>query len=282
MFWASSLILTYFVFVYVVKPTHLNGYDAIELLRKLPIWRYLSPVRVNLVAPGCFDNLNPDHRYIFVVIPNITNTALIWTFGLHGNAWFHGNDNRLCFLLPAIFFHIPILREILCLIGAVSDRHTIDATVVAMTQLGKNVAFAPNGMTDALYADDDSCYHAGRPPSAIFKLAVDRGYHIVPVLCTGENDKRFVFVTNERIKSIQSWCLSKLGYPFPLIFFPDLRNQLSDRRIDVQIGTPIYSRAEKYKHLAPETIAEELQKDFIKSLQQLNNNGVDKLIIFKE
>lgn len=278
-FWTTSLAFTYLIFVYLVKPTHLNGYDAIELVRKLPIWRYISPVRVHTV--GVFDNLHPDARYIFVVIPNITNTSLIWTFGLHGNAWFSG-DNRLCFLMPAIFFNIPILREVLCVMGAVSDRHKIDATVVEMTQLGKNVAFAPNGMSDALYADDDTCYHAGRPPSQIFKVAVDRGYHVVPVLCTGENDKRFIFITSERVKAVQNWFLSKIGYPFPLIFFPDFRNEYADRRIDVQIGAPLYSRADKYVKLAPDVAAEELQKDFIKSLQQLNNNGVDKLIIFKE
>lgn len=279
-FWASSLLLTYTIFVYLMKPTHLNGYDELNVLRKLSLWRFLSPVKVSLVNPGCFDNLRPDDRYIFVVIPNITNTSLIWAFGLHGNVW--AKDLNVTFLLPAILFNIPGLREILCWIGGVSDRHAIDATVVQMTQLGRNVAFAPNGMSDALYADDDTCYNAGRPPTQIFKSAVERGYHIVPVICTGENDKRFIFITNERIKAIQTWFLNKIGYPFPLIFFPDLRNQFSDRRIQVQMGLPINARGERYKHLAPEAAAEEIQRDFIKSIQSLNNTGVDKLIHFKE
>jgi hypothetical protein len=147
-----------------------------------------------------------------------------------------------------------------------------------MTRLGKNVAFAPNGMADALHAYDDSCYQAGRPPTRIFKVAVERGYHVVPVLCMGENDRRFVFVTSERIKQIQQWFLQRIGYPFPLIFFPDLRNQFSDRRLQVQIGVPLIANAK----LSVEMAAEEMCKEFIKALQAMNNTGVDKMIIFKE
>lgn len=83
---------------------------------------------------------------------------------------------------------------------------------------------------------------------------------------------------SERIKQLQSWFISKIGYPFPLIFFPDLRNQFSDRRIHVQVGLPLVAD----KNLAPDAAAEVLQRDFIKSLQTLSNNGVDKMIIFKE
>lgn len=277
MLWTTSVFLLYVMIVYLLRPTHLNGYDVIEALRRLSVWRLVSPVKVDVVGPkDAYNDLNPDERYIFILLPNYTNTALIWAFGLHGNAWFKGN--RLCFLLPAIFFNIPGVREILCFIGAVSDRHNIESTVIEMTRLGKNVAFAPNGMGDALYADDDSCYHAGRPPTKIFKVAVERGYHVVPVLCTGENDRRFLFITSDRIKQLQAWFLSKIGYPFPLIFFPDLRNQFSDRRIHVQVGLPLVADTT----LAPDVAAEVLQRDFIKSLQTLNNTGVDKLIIFKE
>jgi hypothetical protein len=256
----------------------LNGYDVIEALRKLFVWKVLSPVKVDLVGPrDTFHTLDPDQRYIFILIPNYTNTALIWTFGLHGNAWFKDNNN-LCFLLPAVFFAIPGLRELLCFIGAVSDRHNIESTVIEMTRLGKNVAFAPNGMADALHADDDSCYQAGRPPTRIFKVAVERGYHVVPVLCMGENDRRFIFVTSERIRHVQQWFLQRTGYPFPLIFFPDLRNQFSDRRLQVQIGMPLVAN----EKLAPDAAAEEMCREFIKALQAMNNTGVDKLVIFKE
>jgi hypothetical protein len=214
--------------------------------------------------------VNRDEKYIFVVIPNPSNTVLVWGFGFHGNASTFGHL-KLCYLLPGILFYIPILRELLLWSGAVSYSNIDEQTdrVVEMTRLGRNVAYCPNGMHDALYVEEEKNTYGKRPDMTLFKTAVERNYHIVPCICSGENDARFIFITSERIRAIQTYCLRKFNYPFPLIFFPDQKGQ----RIEIVIGSPIQSQGKT---------PEQLQQAFFKDLQAINNNGIDKELILKD
>lgn len=278
-FWTTSAAFVYFSLNYLIRRSHYSGYDTMDIVRGLWIWRWVSPVRVSLVDDRSFVDTNADDRYIFVVIPNATNTTLVWTFGCHGSAWPGANALRLCYVMPELLFHVPLIRELLLWSGAVtsgtwdnSDSKRVDDRVLQMTRLGRNVAYAPNGMEDALFVHDDNKIHARRPGLSLFQLACDRGYHIVPCLCSGEHDRRYIFLTTEIIRRTQRWMLKHIGYPFPLMFFPDLKQQ--DRLIDVTIGIPV--RASK------EMTAETLQTNFFRALQQLNNNGVDKELILKD
>lgn len=275
-FWVTSLAFVYFSLNYLVRRSHYTGYDGIDLLRALPLWRWISPVSVTCISEEAL-RAKPDDRFIFVVIPNATNTSLIWTFGLHGNAWPNASSLRLCYIMPDILFHIPVVRECLLWSGAVTcgtwdngAAETMDSRVLEMTRLGRNVAYAPNGMEDALFVADEDKIHARRPGMSLFRLAHERKYHIVPCLCSGEHDRRYIFITSDWIRRVQRWMLQRIGYPLPLIFFPDVKQQQS-RVIDVVMGEPI--RAD-----TPEA----LQRAFFQSLERLNNNGADKELILKD
>jgi hypothetical protein len=263
---------------YLVRSTHYNGYDAIPLLRSLRVWTWLPFVTVRQVNEKAFVDRDPDSRYIFVVIPNATNTSLIWGFGLHGNGWPGASELNLCYVMPSLFFHIPGLRELLLWSGAVTsgawnNNSNVESRVLDMTRLGRNVAYAPNGMEDALFVQDESHIHARRPSLTLFQMACDRNYQIVPCLCSGENDRRYILISTPWIRGIQRWMLKKLGYPFPLIYFPDL-NAPGSRRIEITMGEPLTPPKDGN--------AGTLQTNFFQSLQQLNNNGVDKELILKD
>jgi hypothetical protein len=271
-FWTLTSLALYGIISWY-RQSPLTGYDTFEGLRSLPMWQWLIPlvrVRYAVADEKDFVKAGRDEKFIFVVLPNPTNTVLIWGFGFHGNASALGNL-KLCYLLPAVLFWVPGLREVLLWSGAVSYQNVEDQTerVIEMTRLGRNVAYCPNGMQDALYVEEEKNTYGKRPDMALFKVACERNYQLVPCICSGENDERFIFVSNERIRSIQSWFLRKINYPFPLIFFPDRRGT----RIEITVGSPIQSRGKT---------PEQLQQAFFKDLQALNNNGADKELILKD
>jgi hypothetical protein len=206
-------------------------------------------------------------KTLYIVLPNATNTSLVWGFGFHGGFL---RNQRSCYLMPELLFWIPVLREVLLWSGAVSAGRSPEEAIRRMTSLGRSVAYAPSGMQDALFVHEERNIHAQRPGLSLFSLACDRGYRVVPCLCLGENDRRFIFFTSERIRRTQRWFLDKIGYPFPLLCCPDTKGA----RIQVWIGAPIVSKGK---------VAEELQREFFTALQAMNNTGADdKELILKD
>jgi len=240
-----------------------------ETLRRLRVWSWVMPmVKHHTVedagtgGAGVFDE-----KRVYVVMPNATNTTLVWGFGLHGGA-VHGNPP--CYLMPELLFWIPLVREFLLLSGAVSAGRTSEQAIERMTAMGKSVAYAPSGMRDALLVQEERNIHAQRPGLSLFNLACARGFSVVPCLCLGENDRRYIFFTSERLRRVQRWFLDRTGYPFPLLCCPDRKGT----RIDLWVGAPISSKCKN---------AEELQREFFTALQALNNTGVDeKELILKD
>ncbi len=272
----SALWLCASLFVWATvswyRSSHTTGYETMETLRRLRIWPWLVPmVRHHVVDDGGTSGGAPVVDYekrIYVILPNATNTALLWGFGLHGGQIKNANP---CYLMPEILFWIPLVRELLLLTGAVSaGRGSPEQVIERMTSMGKSVAYAPSGMRDALLVQEERNIHAERPGLSLFTLACYRGLSVVPCLCLGENDRRYIFFTSERLRRVQRWFLDKLGYPFPLMCCPDTKGS----RIDLWIGAPITSKGKN---------AEELQREFFTALQALNNTGVDeKELILKD
>jgi hypothetical protein len=248
------------------RSSHTTGYETMETLRRLRVWPWLMPmVRHHVVDAGGV--VVDDSKSLYVVLPNATNTVLLWGFGLHGGQI----KTNPCYLMPEVLFWIPLVRELLLLTGAVSaGRGSPEQVIERMTFMGKSVAYAPSGMRDALLVQEERNIHAQRPGLSLFTLACHRGLAVVPCLCLGENDRRYIFFTSERLRRIQRWFLERLGYPFPLLCCPDTKGA----RIDLWIGAPISSKGKN---------AEELQRDFFTALQALNNTGVDeKELILKD
>ena len=237
----SFLSLVYFGLVYMRRDDY-TGYAAHNWIRGLRVWDYVSPIELYMTNAHEFE-YHTKRPHVFVVLPNATNAALVWTFGLHASAWPGVVAIRPCYIISHVFFWLPIVRDVCMATGAVSDRgtsasHGLEDVVIDLISRGRSVAYCPTGMSDILHVHRTGEIRAHAPSDTLFQMASEHGYTIVPVLCDGEHDYAYRFVTSSWIRRVQQWMLEHIGYPWPLLFFsrcgPDTR-----RPINVQFGPVI-------------------------------------------
>lgn len=307
-FWHGFYVLLLLTFVYVgliyLRADDVTGYATYDWLRRLWLWRRLSPVQVLMGNEDAFVQGDTLIRrpHVFVVLPNATNTSLVWAFGLHGNAWPGAEAMRPCYIVPRSYFWLPGMREVMLASGAVSDRGKVagqglEDVVTDLLSRGRSVAYCPTGMADALSVQRTDVIETRQPCLALFRMALEVGARIVPVLCDGENDRRYIFVTHRYVRRIQRWFLDRTGYPWPLIFFPDWSQPHDDdyaddpydfqeaqpqdvgpghHLIDVQFGDAIDPN--DYRPCG-ESAAEEMQRAFFKAVQGMSRET--KEVVFK-
>lgn len=309
-FWHGFYVLLFVTIVYIgliyLRADDITGYATYDWMRRLSLWRRISPVQILMGDEQAFVNgraqtlVGQSRAHIFVVLPNATNTALLWAFGLHGNAWAGADTMRPCYIVPRSYFWLPVIRELMLASGAVSDRGKIagqglEDVVTDLLSRGRSVAYCPTGMADALSVHRTDVIETRQPCLALFRMALENSVRVVPVLCDGENDRRYIFVTNRWIRRVQAWFLERTGYPWPLIFFPDWSNTGDDeydeyddveaqqgsygsgnRCIDIQFGDALDPR-DYQKHA--EGAAEEMQRAFFRSVQQMSRET--KEVVFK-
>jgi Diacylglycerol acyltransferase len=174
-----SAIVLYILYIRYVDDGPVSGYRTNYALRRLRAWSWPRINPLKLVMPAGLTFSGPETaQYIFVVLPNHTNSALFWTFGVYGG---HGwravaNSLRICYVMPAVLFYVPLLRELLLATGAVADS---EAVLRHQISLGRNVAYAPHGMADVLQGPGQ--VHV--PPMDLFEMvARTTSIYIVPVV----------------------------------------------------------------------------------------------------
>jgi hypothetical protein len=251
-----------YVTVLIFRRSELSGIDTFNFLRNnLTIFNGVKKTYANNGKD--LQEASKDDRFIFVIMSNMTNIPLISAFGFHGDPIL--KNLNICYMLPTIFFYVPILREILLLSGAVSTTAAVDDMdrIQEMLRLGRSVVYAPNGMEDILYINEDeengeySKDHPKQPPPiVIFDLVISKNIKIVPCVVIGE-EKKYLFWTSPLLKKVQKYFLSIIKYPFPLVIFPK-RNV---ENISILFGYPARGKSK-----------DELSKNFHEQVQQLQNN----------
>jgi voltage-gated potassium channel Kch len=233
----------------------LTGIDTFNFLRnKFPIpTRTIKKFYSNNGKD--FQEASKDDRFIFVIMSNLTNITLVRGFGFHGDVVL--KNLNTCYMLPSVFFYIPILREILLLSGAVSFD---DERISEMLRNGRSVVYAPNGMEDVLYINEDENdfkdHPKQPPPVSVFDLAVEKHVKVIPCVISGE-DKKFFFLTFPLLKRVQKYFMGVLGYPFPFIFFPNRKEDA----ISISFGTPAIGKTKI-----------EMSNNFHEQVKQLQNS----------
>lgn len=269
--------------LYLIDGAWLSGSRAWLQLRTLKLWRKLSPARFyfpnslggggETETPVFGVESAPYKKYIFVVIPNNTNMPLFWGFGFHGARF--APQIRIRYLLPAILFYVPFLRDVLMWSGAVAYRKEDQwATMNDLLNRGYSVAYASNGMTDAFTAYQES--RTGKsgeprevqaPADALFDYAKAENVALVPVLVNGEAE-RYVFAPQPGfIVSLQQFCYKNWGYPFPVVCLPTRQSQ-----IHLQFCSVLQP------HLFEK--AAEMKDEFLRAVKSANNTGADRRIVF--
>jgi len=170
-----------------------------------------------------FSEVQKKDRMLFVIMGNTTNMGLVNGFGIHGGVFQHVD---LVYMLPPILFKIPLLRDYLLWTGAVTWKgNDQESSILYLLNKGKSVAYSSNGMRENLE----------EPSNEIFEFAMSKKIYLVPVLIKNES-KRYYIYTQKRI---QDWFYQRIGWPFPLIFFPRIFDKKPPPKMEVHVGMPM-------------------------------------------
>lgn len=227
--------LTIVVFVLYFGLKYIDGdeYTGARSWRALRKFTLNKSVEYSFVdQSGCTDT----DRLLYVVVGNITNFSLISAFGLHGNVF--GTKTDINFILPPILFKVPLLRDLLLWIGAVTYEGTDkEHTVLELLKRNKSVAYCPAGMNDLLKIDDNNVtFNLQQPPIDVFEFVLKNKINIVPVLIQGETE-RYAILTNNWIRDCQRYFLNtKLQWPFPFLFFVRIFGKKPPPKVQVFVG----------------------------------------------
>lgn len=278
--WYSLYLMILGSLVYVlywIDGAWLSGTRAWEQLRTLKLWRKMA--FTNYYFPSSADNSvfgseSPTYKkYIFVVMPNSTNYPLFWGFGMHGGRF--APQIRLRYLLPAILFYVPLLRDLLMWSGAVahnangSGDEGLWSTINDLLNRGYSVAYSANGMLDAFSATSSEREHrvVQTPSDALFTYSKQEEVALVPVLVSGETE-RYVFAPQPSFMvRLQEFCYRNWGYPFPVIFMPTRQSRMHLQFCSV-LQPHLYEKPQ------------DMKQAFVRAILSANNTGADRKIQF--
>lgn len=181
-------------------------------MRNWSIWHtYVNAVRYIFSSKEEFSEKRGKRRLLFVLTSNLTNMPLVSGFGLHGGV-FKGIDVR--FVVSSLLTSVPIVREVLLWMGAVSASKDRDTTgvILGLLERGKSVAYCPA---------DQNRETTGLIPIDVFEFAKQHNVYLVPVLVQKEQERYTIF-----------------GEQF-IAFFPNVFGSNPPPRIDLIIGMPM-------------------------------------------
>jgi len=187
-------------------------------------------------------------RVLFLMSPCQTPMPVFWA-GLRINAAV-GNTT---FLMPPIFFAIPLLRDVLMWCGATtwqSNTEPQDA-VLDLCNMGKCVCWCPP--------------EAKQPNVAFYDFCKHNGIDIVPLIVTNEMARYSIWhpQPNSATWQMQQWFAHRVGYPVPFVFYA---HALASPQLHILVGPTIQTHLyqsgeeikEKYQQLGNEMIAIEI------------------------
>jgi len=272
------ILFTLIYVLYWIDGAWMTGNRAWHHLRVSSFWKRISPVKYYFSLADCATDdgvfgtdASPRKKYLFVVVPNATNAPLLWGFGLHAGRF--AEKIRLRFLLPAVLFYIPFVRDVLMWCGGVAYHpgaqqqwHTIND----LLNTGHSVAYACNGMLDAFSAHDREGkeIHVKTPPDQLFEFAKLEGVSLVPVVASGECERYVFSPTPPFLVTIQQFCERNWGYPFPMFYIPTRQSQIH-MQFCPTIQPHLYDNATAFK------------QEFLRCIKSANNTGADKQIVFQ-
>lgn len=203
-------------------------------------------------------------KLLFVVLGNLSNMGLIHGFGMHGGIFQHVD---LVYMLPALLFKIPIVRDFLLWTGAVAHDET---NLLKLLKKGKSVAYCPSKMEDLLSytnprTDDALIVHA--PGLDVFEFAMKHKVQLIPVLVVGEA-RRYAFLKGHWVNKMQSYSNQLWQWPFPFLFGPRIFGRRPPPKLEIQVGFPMDASVQES--------AESFSKLFMGQFTGLVETGGDK------
>jgi 2-acylglycerol O-acyltransferase 2 len=169
-------------------------------------------------------------------------------------------------VVHTFFFYIPIVKDLIRYLNAIES----DYTTIKQTLQKESVSVALGGAKEMKRVRNKVLDAVIKPRSGLFKIALETGTPIVPILTYGENEifpqmqSSFLEYINDRIYSV-----FKIYLPFPSLKSLDNWRKISQHpleQIHTYTGEPIYTK--KIENPSKKQI-EKLKSIYIARLQEL-------------
>lgn len=265
----SCFFLALFYYLWYSDGKEYTGERKWDQFRRLFLWRWLSPVSYYGIDQA---ELGLTPRKLFVIVPCVTPMPMLWTFGLHGGAI--PADYNMTFVLPPIFFAIPVMRDLLMWMGAVTYRqnNSVQSALAMLKDLfamNRSVCWSPSGFGDLFrtYDAESPIQETSSLTEEFLDFARKNAICLIPVVVQHER-QRYTIVSGILYR-IQQYCYLKWGYPLPLLFWIKLFDRQKPPRLVVQWGAMIH--CEKYSN------TEDIDKQFKATVNGFHVTG-DKII----
>jgi hypothetical protein len=208
-----------------------------EAFRALRVWRWLTPVEHHF--PSRTNMRETVGRRLFVVVPCLTPSALVWAMGLHGGELQF--KHRLHYVVPPPLMWIPLVRDILMWSGAITysmrdPAHSLHNVLLDMLGQGHGVAYVPAQFLQH-HGDLEASIEARFPTDELLQIAIKEQLQVVPVTVQGERE-RYNVVASGTLAALQQWTHARWNYPFPLLYALRVCSAQQPRPIEVQFGHP--------------------------------------------
>jgi len=262
-----TLFLTLIYVLWYRDGKEYTGERRWDGFRRCVVWKHLSPASFTFASQTYVTDAD---RKLFVMMPCIT-PAPMWWFSVHGGRL--QQDLNLCYVMPPLFFAIPVLRDVMMWSGAVTyqdapwkaenreqeNHRRRNGAILNLLNANRSVCYAPSGFSDVLhnFNDDDpeEGVQTNFPDDALFEFARENRVQIIPVIVAGEKKRYRVIAGARWIRWIQARTHAFLGYPLPLLFWA---RTFAKRSLEIQIGPVIHcarsADVESLKQIFRETV----------------------------
>jgi len=269
-FWVLFGWFLYLTLYFYLDDGPMHGRRSWTHFKRLSLWKSVSPIRFVYTNREAIETLQSP--CLFVVMPNLSNMALVYGFGWNGGTvpmpvLRNGQPRSCVYLLPRLLFYIPFLRDWLLWSGAVANRGY--DSILDHINAGQCVAYNPCGMEELFLMERGKLIikAAGHD---IFQFARDNNIHIVPVLVYGEQERYYMY----RNTPWQRWSYRMCEWPFPFWVFPRIFGQGPPPPLRLFVGNPmnpsLHEKDEAFYNL------------FYGAIKGMNNVGSDQALEIKE
>lgn len=224
--WFNVYVTLLLACLYV--PSYLDGKEYTgerhwRALREWRFWRRLNPVETCFFTKKDLDAVDHRSMRLYVMVPGKTLGALIWGIGLHGGT-LNPFAERLHFVVPPLYLAIPLLRDVLMWMGAVTfhpRKLPLTDLTLKLLQSNRSVCYCPSSFLSATKATASGSGAQICMDMELFEFALRHHVQMVPVAMLNEDAYYHVL----RAPRLQSWTLQKLGHAWPQGAWPRRRPQ---------------------------------------------------------
>lgn len=254
--WFNVYVTALLAFLYL--PSYLDGKEYTgerqwRGLREWRLWTRLSPVDTYFFAKGDLDAVDHSSMRLYVLVPGKTLASMVWGIGLHGGA-LSPFGQRLHFVVPPLLMAIPLLRDVLLWMGAVTwhpRKLPLTELILNILQSNRSLCFCPS--QDAYSPEAGMPGVPIRMDMRLFDFALHHHMQMVPVVL--QNEERHYRML--KWPTVQRWTHQKLGYAWPQACWPKRGPKVP--RLKLVFGG-IFHCEKRYSN--PEALAEAFCKGF--------------------